>query len=195
MSMHRIGCFAVISALVLSVRLAPAQGGATKGLYQIVSGRYTACCGIAGPFIYPLPDSSQAFVQLIIDPQSNLAQMTFLGQDAHTVFRVPTIGHGSEFNFSFSNGIVFPDRIEFRGPSTPPGPDQPSFSYTLSNSAGGLGISGTLTLPCLFCADVPTEFEHTNVAALLLPPAPVIEGLEPRPSLSRFRFTSVPAYD
>src|SRR5260370_30643057 len=196
MSMHRIGCFAVISALVLSVRLAPAQGGATKGLYQIVSGRYTACCGIAGPFIYPLPDSSQAFVQLIIDPQSNLAQMTFLGQDAHTVFRVPTIGHGSEFNFSFSNGIVFPDRIEFRGPFLPPGPDQPSFSYTLSNSAGALLIiSGTVTLPCLGCADVPTQFEHTNVAARLLPPAPVIEGLERDASLLRFHFTGAPPYD
>jgi hypothetical protein len=181
--------------LVLSVRLAPAQGGPTNGLYQIVSGRYTECCGIAGPFIYPLPDSSQAFVQLTIDPQSNLAQMTILGQDARTVFRVPTIGLSSEFNFSFSDGIVFPDRIEFRGPSTPPGPDQPSFSYTLSNSAGGLGISGTLTLPCLFCADVPTQFEHTNVAALLLPPAPVIEGLERGASLLRFRFTGAPPYD
>jgi hypothetical protein len=174
--------------------LAPAQGGPTNGLYQIVSGRYTECCGIAGAFIYPLPDSSQAFVQLTIDPQSNLAQMTFLGQDARTVFRIAPIFSRSEFAFSFSNGIVFPDRIEFRGPVLPPGPDQTSFSYTLSNSAGGLGISGTLTLPCL-CADVPTEFDHTNVAAILLPPAPVIEGLEREASLLRFRFTGVPAYD
>jgi hypothetical protein len=195
MSIHRITWLAIILALILSVRLVPAQGGPTNGLYQIVSGRYTECCGISGAFIYPLPDSSQAFVQLTIDPQSNLAQMTFLGQDAHTVFRVPTIFSRGEFAFSFSNGTVFPDRIEFRGPSTPPGPDQPSFSYALSNSAGGLGISGTLTLPCLFCADVPTEFEHTNVVARLLPPAPVIEGLERGASLVRFRFTGVPPYD
>ena len=195
MLMQRIGCFAIISALVLSVRLAPAQGGPTNGLYQIVSGRYTECCGIAGPFIYPLPDSSQAFIQFTIDPKSNLAQMAFLGPDAHTVFRNAPFGPGGAFAFSFSNGIVFPDRIEFRGPLLPPGPDQPSFSYTLSNSADALRISGTLTLPCLGCADIPTEFEHTNVVATLLPPAPVIEGLERDASLLRFRFTGVPPYD
>src|SRR5260370_31049059 len=116
MSMHRIGCFAIISASVLSVRLAPAQGGATNGLYQIVSGRYTECCGIAGPFIYPLPDSSQMFVQLTIALQSHLAQMTILGHDTRTVFRIPPLAPRSGFAFSFSNGIVFPDRIEFRGP-------------------------------------------------------------------------------
>src|SRR5712692_3473425 len=142
--MNSITWLAIIWALVLSVPLAPAQGGPTGGLYQIVSGRYTACCGIAGPFIYPLPDSSQAFIQLTIDPQSHLAQMTILGHDAHTVFRIPPIGFSSGFAYSFSNGIVFPDRIEFRGPFLPPGPDQPSFSYTLSNSADALRIGGTL---------------------------------------------------
>src|SRR6266852_6576676 len=196
MLMHRIGCFAIISALVLSFRSAPAQGAPTNGLYQIVSGRYTACCGIAGPFIYPLPDLSQTFIQLTIDPQSHLAQMTMLVQDAHTVFRIPPIGFSSGFAYSFSNGIVFPDRIEFRGPILPPGPDQPSFSYTLSNTADArLIISGTVTLPCLGCADIPTQFEHTNVVALLLPPAPVIEGPERVGNLLRFRFTGVPAYD
>jgi hypothetical protein len=193
---NRISWLAIISALALSVRLAPAQGGPTSGLYQIVSGRYTACCGIAGSFVYPLPDASQAFIQLTIDPQSNRAQMTILGQDAHTVFRIPPLGFSSGFVFSFSNGIVFPDRIEFRGPFLPPGPDQPSFSYTLSNIADALLIiSGTVTLPCLGCADVPTQFEHTNVAARLLPPAPVIEDLERVENVLRFRFTGVPPYD
>src|SRR5258708_17983714 len=195
MSPNRITWLAIISALILSVRLAPALGGPTNGLYQIVSGRYTACCGIAGPFIYPLPYISQKFIQLTIDPQSHLAQMTILGQDARTVFRIPPIGFSSGFAFSLGNGIVFPDRIEFRGPFLPPGSDRPSFSYTLSNSAGALGISGTLTLPCLGCADIPTQFEHTNVAALLLPPAPVIEGLERDASLLRFHFTGAPPYD
>jgi hypothetical protein len=196
MLMRRIGCFAIISALVLSFRSAPAQGGPTGGLYQIIWGRYTECCGIAGPFIYSLPDSSQTFVQLTIDPQSNRAQMTILGPDTRTVFRIPPIAPRSGFAFSFSNGIVFPDRIEFRGPFLPPGPDQPAFSYTLSNSADALLIiSGIVTLPCVGCADVPTEFEHTNVAARLLPPAPVIEGLERGASLVRFRFTGVPPYD
>jgi hypothetical protein len=193
---NRISWLAIISALALSVRLAPAQGGPTNGLYQIVSGRYTECCGFAGPFIYPLPDSRQAFVQLAIDPQSNLAQMAFLGPDAHTVFRNAPFGPVGAFAFSFSNGMVFPDRIEFRGLFLPPGPDQPSFSYTLSDSADALLIiSGTVTLPCPGCADVPTQFEHTNVAVRLLPPAPVIEGLERGASLLRFRFTGAPPYD
>src|SRR5712691_6560807 len=196
MPKNRISWLAIISASLLFVPLAPAQGGSTNGLYQIVAGRYTACCGIAGPFIYPLPDIGQTFIQLTIDPQSNRAEMTILGQDARTVFRIPPIGFSSGFAFSFSNGIVFPDRIEFRGPFLPPGSDRPSFSYTLSNSAGALLIiSGTVTLPCLGCADIPTQFEHTNVAALLLPPAPVIEGPERVGNLLRFRFTGVPAYD
>ena len=50
---------------------------------QIISGTYTECCGIGGGLTHPLPDASQGFVELIIDPQRNLAQMTFLGQDMH----------------------------------------------------------------------------------------------------------------
>ena len=85
--------------------------------------------------------------------------------------------------------------IEFGGTFSPPGPGQPPLSYTVSNSAKALQINGTLTLSCLTCADLPTQFKHTNVVATLLPAAPVIEGLERDGTLLRFRFTGEPPYD
>jgi hypothetical protein len=182
---------AIISAVFLFVPVARAQPA--SGLYQIFSGRYTECCGVGGAFIYPLPYNSQGFVELTIDPQSQRAQMTFVGQDMHTVFQIPPLGPRNGFTFSLSNGLVLPDRIDFGGPLSPPG--QPPLSYTVSNSANTLQINGTLTLSCLTCADLPTQFKHTNVVATLLPARPVIEGLEQHGPLLRFRFTGEPPYD
>ena len=122
---------------------ARAQGVPTSGLYQIRSGRFTECCGIGGQFIHPLPDASQGFIGLRVDPQTNFAQMTFLAQDMQTVFSIGYPGGG--FTFSFTNGIVFPDHIQFGVPFPPPGPDQTSWvvsvrfgcRYSPSKSAMG----------------------------------------------------------
>src|SRR5262249_51611418 len=66
---------------------------------------------------------------------------------------------------------------------------------TVSNSANALQISGTLTLFSPMCADCYTQFKHTNVVAVLLPPAPVIGGLEREGTTLSFRFTCEPPYD
>jgi hypothetical protein len=191
--MRTIIASGIISAFVSFTALAHAQP--TSGVYQIVSGRYSECCGIAGPFIYSLPSSSQAFVELTIDSESQRARMTIVGQDRHTVFSIPPLGPRTGFTFSLSNGMVFPDRIEFGGPLPAPVPGQPPLSYTVSNSPGALLINGTFTLPCLNCSDLPTQFKHTNVVVFALPPATVIEGLERDGELLRFRFTGEPPYD
>lgn len=158
--------------LALWLFLSSAQAQPTSGVYQILSGRYTECCGFGGAIIYPLPNSSQTFVELAIDSE-NRAAMTILGQDMHTVFSIPPIGSRPGFTFSLSNGVVFPDRIVFGDPVIgPQPPGQPPLSYTVSNSAGALRINGMLTLSCL-CADVPTQFKHTNVVAVLMPTAAI----------------------
>src|SRR5437867_3267474 len=96
----RLIWLAMESWFVLSVCLGLAQGAPASGIYRITSGEYRECCGIAGPLIYALPDQNQAFVQLTIDSQRNVAEMSFLGDDMHTVFRT---GYGtSEFTFSFT---------------------------------------------------------------------------------------------
>jgi hypothetical protein len=99
-------------------------GDPRNGLYQINSGTYHACCGLAGNDLgYDLPSDDQSFVRLEID-QSNSPTMTFLGADAQTVFKVypcpPAIP------FTFTHGLVFPDRIVFH---VDPGP-QSYWNYT-----------------------------------------------------------------
>ena len=131
---------AAIWMLVRVVDCACAQVGFTSGLYRINSGRYVECCGFAGPFVHPLPDTNQTFIELIVAPDGQSAQMTFLGQDQQTVFKSYAWSGGSGFSFSFSNGIVFPDRIQFGDPLPFPFPDQLAWSYTVSNSADGLRI-------------------------------------------------------
>jgi hypothetical protein len=187
-----IAGFAIISGLALCARISHAQ--LASGVYEIISGRYTECCGIGGAFIYTLPYSSQGFVELTIDSQNQRAQMTILGQDRHTVFRIPQVGPRSGFTYSLSNGVVYSDRIEF-GEFPAPTVGQPLLRYTVSNDAGALRISGTLTLSCLACADLPMQFKHTNVVAISLPAAPIIEGVERDGTLMRFRFTGEPPYD
>jgi len=44
--------------------------------------------------------------------------------------------------------------------------DHRSWSYTLSNSAGGLRINGVATAPIWGSADIPEQFEHTNILAV-----------------------------
>src|SRR5574341_316143 len=80
---------AVLAALMASVQPASSASGPASGIYQIVSGRYVACCGIAGPFSSSLPDAGNAFIELTVDSGNNLAQMRFLGQDLRTVLRIP----------------------------------------------------------------------------------------------------------
>ncbi|SRR6266542_511665 len=170
---NRATRLATISALILSVQSACAESSPTSGLYQIVSGRYIACCGIAGPFIEPLPDASDAFIELTVNLQNNLAQMKFLGQDMHTVFRIPPESCRSEFTYMFTNGVIFPDHIQFGDPLLSPLPGQPSFSFVISNSMDAVSINGTVIAPCPGSADLPEEFQHTNVVAVLMPTATI----------------------
>jgi hypothetical protein len=164
----RIISWALILAWVLFVRPAQGQGDPRTGLYQIISGHYIECCGIAGAFDHPLPNARQSFVELTVDQQRNLAQMTFLGQDTQTVFRSSPSRSPAGFTFTLTNGIVFPDRIQFGERVMPPTFSQPYLSYMISNSANALRIDGVVVSPCIGCADIPTEFKHTNVVAFLM---------------------------
>jgi hypothetical protein len=165
---------ATLSALILPLSCARAQNGPGSGLYQIRSGSYIECCGIAGDFHYSLPNQTQAFIQLTVNTQSTLASMAFLGEDMQTVFQVVPCPPGDAIPFSFNYGLVFSNTILFHVDPGPP-PYQMYWNYMVSNSVNQLRIDGALVTLSPGCADVPTHFSHGKVVAVpvLLPTAAV----------------------
>src|SRR5262249_13929637 len=99
--------FAILGALLISIRWAAAQNSAASGLYQILSGTYTECCGIAGGFHFSLPSEGQTFVKLKFDSPGGLATMTFLGSDARTVFSVVPCPPANPNPINFNLGFGF----------------------------------------------------------------------------------------
>jgi len=165
---------AVTSAFVLSARLDSGQGGVPSGVYEIVAGTYTECCGFGGDFGSwdfgsSLPDESQRFVRLTVDARTDLPTMTFLGQDLQTVFSVVPCPGGSSIPFRFNDGLVFSNSLIFHVDPGPP-PYGVAWNYAVSNSVNGLQINGTLGTTQPNCVDVPTRFSHSNVVAVLVPP-------------------------
>jgi hypothetical protein len=163
-TMIRLRSFLV---LALSVRPVAAQTQPAPGLYQIVSGTYTTCCGIAGASKVSLPNQDQAFFRLSIDPQNNVPQMTFLDQ-VQTIFTVSVCAPNDPIEFSFGYGLVLSDSIVFHVDPGPP-PEHLYWNYTVSNSAGGLRIDGMVGIDSGACSDVPNQFSHSNVVAFLVP--------------------------
>jgi hypothetical protein len=165
MSKDKFTSFIVVLFLLST---APAQTAPVSGIYQIVSGTYIQCCGFSGNGIsQPLPNESQSFVDLSVD--GNLANMTFLGADMQSVYRIVVCPGTEPIYFNFNYGFVSSNSIFFH---VDPGP-QSSWSYSVSNSANALRIDGTLGATGGFCADVPTRFSHSNMVAVLMPSASI----------------------
>jgi len=186
---------AVIAVFLVSAVYVDAEGGPISGLYRITSGSYLECCGFVGmPSVFTLPDDSQEFVEFRIDPQNNSTQMTFLGPDLQSVFTNSPAGPGSGFTFTFSNGMVLPDHIQFVAPASTPAPDRPSFTYTVSNLVDQIRIDGVVEVSPVG-ADIPTQFSHTNVLAVLVSPATLIDGVGREGGAIHFHFIGQPPFD
>jgi hypothetical protein len=166
-----------ILTCVLQYRCAWAQGGSTSGLYEIAAGSYSECCGITGiPIGYDLPSKYQKFVRFTVNAQNHTSSLTFLGEDARTVFTTVPCPISGAIQFSFNYGLIFPDRVVFHVDPGPP-PYAISWNYTVSNSPTRLRIDGQLGTVQAPCLDVPTRFSHSNVVAMLLR-APRLQLLE-----------------
>ena len=157
-----------LSGLALCILSVDVQSQPATGLYQIVSGTYTTCCGIGGPLKSALPTIDQAFFRLSIDPQSNLPRMTFLDQQLQTNFSVTVCPPNGPINFDFGYGLILSDSVLFHVDPGPP-PFHLFWSYTVSNSASPLRIDGMVGIAQGVCADVPNQFSHSNVLAVLVP--------------------------
>jgi hypothetical protein len=193
MKKNRIIWIAITSAFVVSFLSAGAQSWAASGLYQIISGSYSACCGFGGDFRSALPSTSQTFVSLAVDPQSHVATMTFLGEDARTVFSIVPCPSEDSINFAFVGFVLSDGTMVFHVDPFPP-PDEYYYYYTVSNSANSLRIDGTLVAHRSACADVPDHFAHSNVVAVLVTP-PAIDRIERDGNSIRFHLTGPQLYD
>ena len=66
MTKHKTVGLAVLSAAVLWLASPRADEVPASGLYQIISGTYSECCGIGGPFTHSLPEANQNYVQFFL---------------------------------------------------------------------------------------------------------------------------------
>jgi hypothetical protein len=166
---NKVMRLAITLACVVSTYSAGAQSEAVSGLYQVLSGRYSQCCGFAGgDLAHDLPTENQSFVSFTLDASGNVATMKFLAEDMQTVFRTIPCPPSGPIIFSFDHGLVFSNRTVFH---VDPGglPYQLYWNYTASNSANRLRIDGMVGTARSACADVPTRFSHSNVVAVLIP--------------------------
>lgn len=156
----------LICGALLLVNLA--SGQPTSGLFEIISGSYTECCGLAGARHSALPNATQRFVRLTVDSQSNFASMAFLAPDGQTVFSRMPCGLSQPLSFSFDFGFIISNSIFFHVDPGPP-PNHTYWIYSVSNFASSLRIDGTVGFTQSICADDVTQFTHSNVVAVLLP--------------------------
>ncbi len=187
---------ALLSLIVIMHHTIHAQTTFRTGYYEINGGLFTECCGFGGnDFFYDLPDENQWFVELIIDSAGTTAQLSFLWPDMLTVFRSPQAPFpqpNGGFPFSFYNGMVFSNYIRFVSPA--PLPTWNSWSYTVTNLEGRLGISGA-AVSTPYGSDVPNQFMHTNVVASLVPNPTVIDQVAHNGTNIQFHFSGRPPYD
>jgi hypothetical protein len=158
-----------LAIAVLFLQSAGAQSGPTSGLYRIISGSYIERSGSLGDSFSSLPNASQRFVRLLVDPdpQSYLVTMTFLGEDLQTVFSAMPCPPGGPISFSFL-GSAYTDPMTFHVDPSPP-PDEQQWSYTVSNSFNTLRIDGQVVALRRSCAE-DQQFIHSNVVAVLVAP-------------------------
>ncbi len=136
------------------------SGATTTHLFQITSGEYTECCGIAGSLKFRLPNAQQTYVSLAVDSNQLTARMTVVGDDRQTIYRV------------FDDGRLQDGVIEFgRAAPFPPVDGSTYLHYIVSNSVGGIRFDGVIEEP-VTGVDIPNHFTHTNVVAVSLPSAP-----------------------
>ena len=94
--------------------------------------------------------------------------MAFLGADGQTVFSIVPCLPGDPIKFRFDYGFFLSDSIVFHVDPGPP-PYGLYWNYWVTNSTDTLRINGTLGTAQQSCADVPTQFSHSNVVAVLVP--------------------------
>jgi len=150
---------AILRTTFLSMAtIGAAQDPPSPGTYAILSGTYREIGGFVGILETRLPGSSQDYVVLVTTPTNN-AQLIFLDEPLPSSAK------------RLTNGILSGNTIQFHyqmanpmDPLLPPA----GVNYTVTNAAGRLWISGSITSTPV-CCDIPYWFEHSNVVARFMP--------------------------
>ncbi len=155
-----IGRLAFVGICLWLTRLVSAGELATPILYRIEAGNYTIVGGFAGTVTVPLPNGSQAYVELTTGTTSGTAALRILGTNEAVVF------------LSLSGGLVSGNQITFRGTIPTPGfplvDGQAEVAYVVAYTANSLSLNGTIAsrVPC---CDLPSSFRHDGVQAFRRP--------------------------
>ena len=161
--MFKSGLAALLTSLIVLlavVTTSSAQGPPRSGIYRIEKGLYREVGGFIGFVEYKLPNSSQTFALLTLEPGGTNADLQFLDQNRRGLY-FPRL----------TNGIVSGNTIRFRYQTTHPyGSELPpaDVDYAVTNNAGNLWISGSITSAPV-CCDIPYQFEHIDVWATRAP--------------------------
>jgi len=158
---------AALIALLGTTTTATSEDPPRSGTYQIQSGFYLEVGGFGGMLIFPLPNSPDAFVSLVIGPGMGAAELTFLDRSRQAVFS------------RLTNGTVSGNTIQFHYATVHPHiPGWPAWlDYTVTNAAGHLWISGSITSSPP-CCDIPYLFEQRDVRAVFMPALSIRAGSE-----------------
>jgi hypothetical protein len=142
---------------VLFVNIVNSQDPPCTGTYKIRSGLYHEFGGISGHYELELPAMPQTFVSLAV-PDNGPAELSFLNDKEKEVF------------VRLTNGIVSENTIRFQYETLHPyGLNWPAqVDYTISNAAGRLWISGSITSAPVG-PDIPDVFMHQDTRATFMP--------------------------
>ena len=149
---------AALIAFLGATNIAGSQEAPRSGIYQIRSGLYHMEGGIAGGLISVLPDPSLSFVSLVIGSGPGPAELTFLDSSWQLAFPRLTNGtvSGNSIQFHYETGNPFDPLL-------------PAWvEYVVTNSAGHLWISGSIT-SAPACCDIPYFFGNRDVRATYMP--------------------------
>jgi hypothetical protein len=145
---------------VMAIISASSFADSWSGTYQITSGTFTVVGGFDGSSTSQLPNRYHAFVQLVIDPEVGSAELAFFQEDWQP--------SGQLRVNSLTNGVVSDNSIQFQYETvilSCPGWIPATVDYTVTNVAGDLLISGSVT-SAPRCFDYPSRFVHEGVQAV-----------------------------
>lgn len=179
---------------ILGLAVAPSPEIPVSGLYRIDGGRFQVCCGLLGPMNFPLPSAEQQYIALSVAPNGGAASMRLLGEDEKTVFALEGGGLRGDFVYDLQDGRMSLHSLVFDSPPSLK-PDKTSYAYAVQFTDTGLTLRGSVRVPCVFCADFPEDFGHSDVSATLVIAAPLIQSFHRSNDTVTFTFTGEPGYD
>lgn len=156
-----------MAAWVALIGAQVATGETITSLYEITSGRFVEIGSIAGVLQYQLPGIGSSFVEISLD-DSDDASIRILNQnmDTNWFFRPE--------NLTSSMGSLVGNQLSFTGVARHPygfsflQDYMGQLSYTVNFAQDSLQLDGSVFYDPL-CCDIPYEFRHVNVQAVLVP--------------------------